>query len=431
MSDQTNVTTNTGTKNNYLVPIIIIGVLFFILGFITWLNGMLIPYLKTACELTNFQALFVTFAFYISYTVMALPASWILKKVGFKTGMSLSLFVMAAGALIFIPAAYARTYFFFLTGLFVLGSGMSLLQTAVNPYITILGPIESAAKRISFMGIANKVAGAIAPLALAYFIVHEGDDALFDSLKTMTQAAREAELDVLAHRVILPYIGMAVILALSGVGLLFAHLPDINTENESETGADNEKADSDRKNIFAFPFLILGALTLFFYVGAEVIAGDTIIRYGQSIGIPISEAKAFTTYTMIGMLVGYIMGIIFIPKYISQKAALQYSAILGVIFTLGAIFTSGYTSVMFIAALGIANALVWPAVWPLSIHGLGKFINTGSALLIMAIAGGALIPLLWGKLSDIYSSQEAYWVLIPLYAFIYFFAVKGHKIKKW
>ncbi len=431
MSDQTNVTTNTGTKNNYLVPIIIIGVLFFILGFITWLNGMLIPYLKTACELTNFQALFVTFAFYISYTVMALPASWILKKVGFKTGMSLSLFVMAAGALIFIPAAYARTYFFFLTGLFVLGSGMSLLQTAVNPYITILGPIESAAKRISFMGIANKVAGAIAPLALAYFIVHEGDDALFDSLKTMTQAAREAELDVLAHRVILPYIGMAVILALSGVGLLFAHLPDINTENESETGADNEIADSDRKNIFAFPFLILGVLTLFFYVGAEVIAGDTIIRYGQSIGIPISEAKAFTTYTMIGMLVGYIMGIIFIPKYISQKAALQYSAILGVIFTLGAIFTSGYTSVMFIAALGIANALVWPAVWPLSIHGLGKFINTGSALLIMAIAGGALIPLLWGKLSDIYSSQEAYWVLIPLYAFIYFFAVKGHKIKKW
>jgi len=429
MSNSTNVTTTPGTKNNYTVPIIIIGVLFFILGFITWLNGMLIPYLKTACELTNFQALFVTFAFYISYTVMALPASWILKKVGFKTGMSLSLFVMAAGALIFIPAAYARTYFFFLTGLFVLGSGMSLLQTAVNPYITILGPIESAAKRISFMGIANKVAGAIAPLALAYFIVHEGDDELFKSLKTMTQVAREAELNILAHRVILPYIGMAVILALSGIGLLFAHLPDVNTEDDS--GADAGHAESDRKNIFQFPFLVLGVLTLFFYVGAEVIAGDTIIRYGLSIGIPISEAKAFTTYTMIGMLVGYIMGIIFIPKFISQKTALQYSAILGIVFTLGAIFTSGYTSIMFIATLGIANALVWPAVWPLSIHGLGKFINTGSALLIMAIAGGALIPLLWGKLSDIYSSQEAYWVLIPLYAFIYFFAVKGHKINKW
>ncbi len=419
-------------KGSYLMSITIIGILFFILGFITWLNGMLIPYLKTACELTNFQALFVTFAFYISYTVMALPGSWVMKKVGFKNGMSMALFVMAAGALIFVPAAYSRTYFYFLTGLFVLGTGMSLLQTAVNPYITILGPIESAAKRISIMGIANKLAGAIAPLALAYFIVHPGDDALFKSIETMTASAKQAELDLIAHRVIVPYIGMAVILVLSGLGLLFAHLPDVNTEEEPAKD-DNGDAivEEEHKTIFSFPYLVLGVLTLFFYVGAEVIAGDTIIRYGQSLGIPLSEAKAFTTFTMIGMLTGYIIGIFLIPKYITQKAALKYSALLGIIFSLAAIFTDGYTSVLFIASLGIANALVWPAVWPLAIHGLGKFINTGSALLVMAISGGALLPLLWGKLSDIYSSQEAYWVLIPLYAFIYFFAVKGHKIKSW
>jgi len=394
---------------------------------------MLIPYLKTACELTNFQALFVTFAFYISYTVMALPGSWVMKKVGFKNGMSMALFVMAAGALIFVPAAYSRTYFYFLTGLFVLGTGMSLLQTAVNPYITILGPIESAAKRISIMGIANKLAGAIAPLALAYFIVHPGDDALFKSIETMTASAKQAELDLIAHRVIVPYIGMAVILVLSGLGLLFAHLPDVNTEEEEPAKDDNGDVvvEEEHKTIFSFPYLVLGVLTLFFYVGAEVIAGDTIIRYGQSLGIPLSEAKAFTTFTMIGMLTGYIIGILLIPKYITQKAALKYSALLGIVFSLAAIFTDGYTSVLFIAALGIANALVWPAVWPLAIHGLGKFINTGSALLVMAISGGALLPLLWGKLSDIYSSQEAYWVLIPLYAFIYFFAVKGHKIKSW
>jgi len=415
------------------MSITIIGVLFFILGFITWLNGMLIPYLKTACELTNFQALFVTFAFYISYTVMALPGSWVMKKVGFKIGMSLALFVMAAGALIFIPAAYSRTYFFFLTGLFVLGTGMSLLQTAVNPYITILGPIESAAKRISIMGIANKLAGAIAPLALAYFIVHEGDDALFKSIETMTASAKQAELDILAHRVIVPYIGMAVILIISAFGLLFAHLPDVNTEeDESQSNTDSNVNHRDEKTtIFSFPYLVLGVLTLFFYVGAEVIAGDTIIRYGQSLGIPISEAKVFTTYTMIGMLTGYILGIVLIPKYINQKTALKYSAMLGIVFALAAIFTKGYTSVLFVASLGIANALVWPAVWPLALHGLGKFINTGSALLVMAISGGALLPLLWGKLSDVYSSQEAYWVLIPIYAFIYFFAVKGHKIKNW
>jgi len=420
------------TKKSYLIPIIIIGVLFFILGFITWLNGMLIPYLKTACELTNFQALFVTFAFYISYTVMALPGSWVMKKVGFKNGMSLALFVMAAGALIFIPAAYSRTYFYFLTGLFVLGTGMSLLQTAVNPYITILGPIESAAKRISIMGIANKLAGAIAPLALAYFIVHEGDDALFKSIETMTASAKQAELDLIAHRVIVPYIGMAVILALSGLGLLFAHLPDVNTEEDKqEKDANVDVVEEKHKTIFSFPYLVLGVLTLFFYVGAEVIAGDTIIRYGQSLGIPLSEAKAFTTFTMTGMLTGYIIGIVLIPKYLTQKTALKYSALLGIIFSVAAIYTNGYTSVLFIASLGIANALVWPAVWPLALHGLGKFINTGSALLVMAISGGALLPLLWGKLSDIYSSQEAYWVLIPIYAFIYFFAVKGHKIKSW
>jgi len=422
-----------GKKNSYIMSITIIGVLFFILGFITWLNGMLIPYLKTACELTNFQALFVTFAFYISYTVMALPGSWLMKKVGFKNGMSMALFVMAAGALIFIPAAYSRTYFFFLTGLFVLGTGMSLLQTAVNPYITILGPIESAAKRISIMGIANKVAGAIAPLALAYFIVHEGDDALFKSIETMTASAKQTELDLIAHRVIVPYIGMAVILVLSGLGLLFAHLPDVNTEgNDSdENNTEGVNGDEQHKTIFSFPYLVFGVLTLFFYVGAEVIAGDTIIRYGQSLGIPLSEAKAFTTFTMIGMLAGYVIGIFLIPKYITQKTALKFSALLGILFSLAAIYTEGYTSVLFIASLGIANALVWPAVWPLAIHGLGKFINTGSALLVMAISGGALLPLLWGKLSDIYNSQEAYWVLIPLYAFIYFFAVKGHKIKSW
>lgn len=415
------------------MSITIIGVLFFILGFITWLNGMLIPYLKTACELTNFQALFVTFAFYISYTVMALPGSWVMKKVGFKKGMSLALFVMAAGALIFIPAAYSRTYFYFLTGLFVLGTGMSLLQTAVNPYITILGPIESAAKRISIMGIANKLAGAIAPLALAYFIVHEGDDALFKSIETMTASAKQVELDILAHRVIVPYIGMAVILIISAFGLLFAHLPDVNTEeDESQSNTDsNVNHRDEKKTIFSFPYLVLGVLTLFFYVGAEVIAGDTIIRYGISLGIPISEAKVFTTYTMIGMLTGYILGIFLIPKYITQKTALKYSAMLGIVFALAAIFTKGYTSVLFVASLGIANALVWPAVWPLALHGLGKFINTGSALLVMAISGGALLPLLWGKLSDIYSSQEAYWVLIPIYSFIYFYAVKGHKIQNW
>ena len=414
------------TKNKNGAVIIIAG-LFFILGFITWLNGLLIPHLKTACELSNFQALFVAFAFYISFTVMALPSSWLLDKIGFKNGMSVGLWVMALGALVFIPAAYSRTFSNFLIGLFVLGTGMAILQTAVNPYITILGPIESAAKRISIMGIANKVAGAIAPIILAYFVVKEGDDEIINNLSTMLPADKELFLDSLAERVIYPYIIMAIILGFVGLALRFSNLPSINLNSENST----ENSEKDKDSVFAYPYLVFGVITLFFYVGAEVIAGDTIIRYGQSIGISMETAKNFTSYTLIGMLVGYIMGIILIPKIISQHKALQISASLGIIFTLGAIFTSGFISVMFIAILGLANALVWPAVWPLAIQGLGKHIKTGSALLIMAISGGAILPLAWGKMSDLFNSQTAYFILIPAYLFILFFASYGYKIKNW
>ncbi|MCD6179577.1 MAG: sugar MFS transporter [Bacteroidales bacterium] len=415
-------------KKSSLGPLFIIGILFFILGFITWLNGMLIPYLRTACELTNYQALFVTFAFYISYTVMALPSSWILEKIGFKNGMSVGLWVMAVGAVIFIPAAYTRVFSVFLIGLFVLGTGMAILQTAVNPYITILGPIESAAKRISIMGIANKTAGAMAPLVLAYFIVHPGDDEAIRNLVNLSQEERAVFLDSLASRVIIPYVVMAVILLLVGLGLKFSNLPDIDSENNEDIQDSTKK---DHSSIFEYPYLILGVLTLFFYVGVEVIAGDTIIRYGQSLGISMESAKMFTTYTMLSMLVGYIIGIFTIPRYISQHRALQLSAVLGIVFSLAALITNGFVSVMFIAFLGLANALVWPAVWPLAIKGLGKHIKTGSALLIMAISGGAIIPLLWGKMSDIYDTQTAYLVLIPAYLFILFYAVYGYKIKKW
>jgi len=413
------------STSSYVIPIAIVGVLFFIFGFVTWLNGILIPYLKIACELNNFQALFVAFAFYISYFVMALPSSWLLKQTGFKNGMMVGLWVMSVGTLIFIPAAMSRTYGLFLTGLFVMGTGLSILQTASNPYVTILGPRESAARRISILGICNKLAGAIAPVILAYYILNDGD-AFVENLKSLDETAKVIALDGLARRVIGPYSVMAVVLFLLGIGIRFSPLPDIDTESEEEKV--NNIA-LRKTNIFAFPHLILGVIALFLYVGAEVIAGDTIIRYGISIGIEIARAKVFTSYTLISMVVGYILGIILIPKYISQRQALQYSGILGVIFTICAVFTSGLTSVFFIAILGFANALVWPAIWPLAIHNLGSFIKTGSALLIMAIAGGALLPLAWGKLSDYFGSQQAYWILIPSYLIIIYYSIWGYKLK--
>ncbi|HNQ58966.1 MAG TPA: sugar MFS transporter [Bacteroidales bacterium] len=417
----------TTNKSSYRLSISIIGALFFIFGFVTWLNGILIPYLKIACNLSDFQALFVTFSFYISYTIMALPSSWVLKKTGFRNGMMVGLWVMAIGTLIFIPAALTRTYGIFLTGLFIMGAGLALLQTASNPYITIIGPVESAASRISIMGIANKLAGAIAPLILAYFILNDGDE-FIRNLSTLDVQERIAALDGLARRVINPYIVMTVVLVLMGFMIRFSPLPEIETEQEDEG---TSILNSNKTNILQFPNLVLGVLTLFFYVGAEVIAGDTIIRYGLSLGIKMEVAKAFTTYTMLSMILGYILGIILIPKYITQEKALQVSGLLGLAFSILILLTDGYVSIIFVALLGLANALVWPAVWPLALHGLGRYIKTGSALLIMAIAGGAILPLAWGKLSDMFDPNFAYIILIPCYLIIWLYALRLHKIKNW
>ncbi len=436
------------TKRGYIISITIIGIFFFIFGFVTWLNGILIPYLKIACEITNFQSLFVAFAFYISYTVMALPSSWILKKTGFKNGMMVGLMVMAMGSLTFIPAAMMRTYGIFLLGLFIMGTGLAILQTASNPYITIIGPRETAAKRISIMGICNKLAGAIAPLVLAYFIFSDGD-AFIKGLEAMDEAARSAALDSLARRVIGPYAVMTIVLFLLGLLIRFAPLPEVESEEESE---EELAAIAGKTNIFQFPHLILGVIALFFYVGIEVIAGDTIIRYGMALNLPIESAKYFTSLVLVAMVLGYIIGIALIPRFIKQRNLLVLSAISGLLFTVLAITIPAtavirfpfmdlmtfqtvdlvlpYT-VLFIALLGISNAIVWPAVWPLAINGLGRFIKTGSALLIMGIAGGALLPLLWGYLSDTVGAQNAYWIAVPCYLVILYFAVHGYKVRSW
>jgi MFS transporter, FHS family, L-fucose permease len=415
-------------KSN-LFPMLIIGTLFFIFGFVTWLNGTLISYFKIACELNTFQSLLVAFAFYISYFVMALPSSWVLKKTGFKKGMMLGLLIMAAGALLFIPAANTRTYGIFLTGLFIIGTGLSILQTASNPYITILGPIESAAKRISIMGVCNKVAGVIAPLILGTLILSDADKLIKD-LQSIGVAEKNALLNELSSRVIIPYTFMAIVLTGLALMVRFSPIPEIEAQQERD---DKINKGDIQTSVFLFPNLVLGVIALFLYVGVEVIAGDTIGTYGLSQGIPLSLAKNFTAYTLTSMVIGYLIGIFLIPKFISQSKALAVSAIIGVIFTLAAVNSHGYTSVMFIALLGLANALMWPAIWPLAINGLGKFTKTGSALLIMSIAGGATLPLLYGRLADIefIGHRTGYWIMVPCYLFILYYSSKGYKIKNW
>jgi glucose/galactose transporter len=333
---------------------------------------------------------------------------------------------MAIGAVIFIPAALTRIYSLFLLGLFVLGTGLALLQTASNPYITIIGPRESAAKRISIMGICNKVAGALAPIILGA-ITLKNADAIKEKLTHLNAVQKTAELDTLAQRVIVPYIIIIAVLIILAFLVYFSSLPEIDTDHEDEAIA---AANTNKHSVFQFPHLVLGVLALFLYVGVEVLAGDTIISYGSSQGIPLDTAKFFTTCTLIAMIVGYIIGIITIPKYLSQAKALQLCALLGVAFSLAAVFTHGYTSVFFIALLGLANSLMWPAIWPLAIAGLGRFTKIGSSLLIMAIAGGALLPLLYGRLADLFNPQQAYWIMIPCYLFIFYYAAYGYRLRK-
>jgi len=411
-------------RNTYNTGIFIIGILFFIFGFVTWLNAALIPYLNIACELTEeWQGYLVTFAFYIAYLVTALPSSWVLRQTGYKNGMMLGLFTMAIGALCFIPAAMTRGYGLFLLGLFIMGTGLSILQTASNPYVIELGAPESAAQRVSIMGICNKVAGAISPLILGSIIL-KNIDKLEEQLVHMDITQRTMELDLLASKAIVPYVIIMISLFVLGLFVRFSPLPNIDEAEEE----DAPQSANEQHSIFAFPHLWIGVLSLFLYCGAEVIAVDTIIRYGSSQGIAMEQARVFPTYTLLAMIIGYIIGIIAIPKYLSQEKALTCCAILGIIIGFGTIFLPGLYSMWCLSLLGLANSLMWPAIFPLAIQDLGRHTKTGSALLVMSCAGGALIPMAYGSLTNLTGYQQAYWLVIPCYLFILYFAMAGHKV---
>ncbi|WP_081145381.1 sugar MFS transporter [Niastella vici] len=414
-------------QRNNTTAIFIIGFLFFIFGFVTWLNGSLIQFLKLVCQLkTDVQAFFVTFAFYMAYFFLAIPSSLILKRTGFKKGMALGLLVMAIGSIIFIPAAKERSFGLFLTGLFIQGMGLALLQTASNPYISIIGPIESAAQRISIMGICNKIAGITSPLILSAVLLSNASAIEKKIEATTDTTAKEELLNALSGRVVTPYIILAIVLAILAFMLLKSPLPEPELEKEEPGAAQNTLV--SKTSIWQFPHLLLGALCIFLYVGVEVMAGDAIGVYGKSMGMPLDETKYFTTFTLIAMLMGYVVGIFTIPKFISQQTALRSSAILGILFSFAAFVTHGYTAITFIALLGLANALMWPAIWPLAIDKLGKFTKTGSALLVMGIAGGAIVPLLYGMLKDKIANHQAFFIcMLPCYLYILYYAMKGHK----
>lgn len=444
-------------QNSTLIAMAILTFMFFIFGFVTWLNGPLIPFFKLACELTESQAYFVTFAFYIAYFVMAIPSSGLIERVGYKNGLSLGLIIIAVGAFMFYPAAETRTFGLFLGALFVMGTGLAVLQTAANPYVVVIGPRESAAARISILGTANKLAGFIAPLALTSLVLSNMADYTADKIAALDAATKEAALDSLALQLQAPYIYMGLIILLMAVLIKYSPLPEISLDEEDSVA--HLSLFQQIKDVLKRPQLVLGVITLMLYVAAEVLAGDSIGGFGKKLGVYGDNGDFYlklTSFTMTAMVIGYILGITLIPKYVSQVTALKLSGLLGIALVVAIVTVSPRAMIalpgipvmplviILVALMGLSNALCWPAIWPMALQDLGGYTKIGGALLIMAIIGGAIFPLLYGALADSINitiqtndvavksgNQLAYLILLPCYFMILFFAIKGHKYRSW
>lgn len=413
------MTSQAKSGKTLVVPLVIVGVLFFVMGFGVGISGFLTPFLQNAFNLSVSQSYLVTAAIFSAFVVFGAPAGWVIKKFGYRMGMLFAFFIMAAGMLLFVPSAKMSSFPIFLLALFVGGIGNTLLQAAVNPYVTIIGPKESAAMRMCLMGIMNKAAWWLSSLFLGLFL----------NLN-----------NVQLSDIILPFYIVTAILVGLGVFMYFAPLPEVKAEGEDESEAGNEVSSyaSSKTSILQFPHLLMGVAALFLYVGIETLPMVSIIGYAKSVFGDVAGLESFSKYVTIGLVIGYIFGVLMIPKIISQTTALKAFAIIGIVASGLLIYLPGEYGVYCMAFLGFANSLMWPAIWPLAIADLGKFTKTGSSLLVMGIVGGAVVPFIFGMLVDDFkvnevvtaaSYQSAFWIFIPAYLFILYFGVKGHKLR--
>lgn len=395
-------------KQNFIIPIAFIGMMFFAIGFALGINSFLIPVLSGTLGVSSGASYLVLAATFSTFIIFGYPAALTIRKIGYKRTMSLSFLLFAIAFALFIPSAKYESFTLFLVASFFSGIGNTFLQAAVNPYITILGPIESAAKRMSIMGICNKLAWPVAPVFLAFVIGKNTTDTLISDLY-------------------LPfYIIIAVFLFL-GVLSMLAPLPEVKAVGEDSDSAQDCPYAADKTSIMQFPHLLLGAIALFLYVGVETVALGTLVDYATWLNLPNASSYAFIS--PIAMVVGYICGILFIPKYLSQSNALIICSILGITGAILVVITPAALSIWFVALMALGCSLMWPALWPLAMNDLGKFTKTGSSLLVMAIAGGAVIPTIFGFLKDSIGAQHSYIIALPIYLFILYYGVSGYKIR--
>ncbi len=406
--------------NTLIIPLLIVGVLFFVIGFGVGISGFLTPFLRDALHLSVTESYLVTAAIFSAFVVFGAPAGWIIKKVGYKMSMLIAFFIMALGMILFVPSANMASFPIFLLALFIGGIGNTLLQASVNPYVTIIGPHESAAMRMCLMGIMNKLAWWLGPVFLGLFL----------DLK-----------NVQLNQVSLPFYIVTGILVALGVFMYFAPLPEVKAAGEDENDESSASAYATSKtSVFQMPHLILGVLALFLYVGVETLPMASIIGFAKTVfGEGMANPEGYAKYVPIGMFIGYVFGVAMIPKIISQTTALKLFAVIGLIASICVIFLPGEMGVYSLVAIGFANSIMWGAIWPLAIADLGKFTKTGASLLVMGIVGGAVLPLIFGFLVDLFKTDEistvsdyqnAYWIFIPAYLFIFYFGSTGFKIRK-
>ena len=398
------------TQKNFALPLAFIGIMFFAIGFALGINSVLIPVLQGSLGITSAKSYLIIAATFVPFLIFGYPASMTIKAIGYKHTMALSFAMFAVAFGLYIPSASQESFPLFLVASFVSGTANAFLQASVNPYITILGPLDSAAKRISIMGICNKLAWPIPPLFLAFLIGKEVSDITVSDLFT-------------------PFYVIIAAFIILGIISLMAPLPEVKAagEDDSEGGAEACPYAASKTSVWQFPHLLLGCLALFLYVGVETVSLGTLVDYANS--LHLENAAAYAWIAPIGIVIGYICGIIFIPKYINQATALKICSILAIAGSILVVLTPADISIYFIAFIALGCSLMWPALWPLAMADLGKFTKAGSSLLIMAMAGGAVIPTLFGYIKDIAGAQNAYWICLPCFLFILYYGMAGYKIR--
>jgi fucose permease len=406
--------------NTLVVPMVIIGILYFVIGFGVGISGFLTPFLKDALHLTVTQSYLVPVAVFSAFIVFGVPAGWVVGKAGYKRSIVLSLLIIGLGMILFVPSAGMKSFVTFLLALFIVGIGKTLLQASVNPYVTVVGPAEGTVMRMCLMGILNKLAWWVCPVFLGIFL-----------------DLNHVELSQMS----LPFYLVTGILVLLGVFTYFSPLPEVKAPGEDEPGTDGPGGIvTEKQGIFGIPHLYLGVVALFFYIGVEVLPMASVIDFAKVVyGEGVTNLEGFSKYVPIGMFIGYVFGVFMVPKVLTHTRALALFSVIGIVSSLCVILLPGRIAIYCLAAIGFANSIMWGAIWQLALAGLGRYTKKGASFLVMSLVGAAVFPFVFGYLIDVIKTteipvagdyQNAYWIFIPAYLFILYYGTFGYKIRR-